>query len=344
MAMKDATTAAEGSGGSRTTVVGLFEDQIDGEQAMVALRKASHPADRVSLIVRDAASDHGRGADRGGAVARAIAATSLDAVGDWLHGLASLIVPERGTFLVAGPIGAALAGIGRGGASADDVAGGDLNAGGLERTLAEFGFSADETTYLEHRLVAGVALLAVTAQDADALQSTRRLFAAHNAVHIGLATTHAAYVREAEALLNARPESSSGGDVVVTDAVAPLRRISIEGGSPYAAALMHRKVVDDEGDEVGKVEEVIEEADAAPEAEATVRCLVVGFGGVLGFGHHRAAVPADRADLDANPIRLRVAKSVLHDAPAFDTQAPLSRREERAVCAYFGLAPYWPDA
>lgn len=336
---------AGGSAQTRTTVVGLFEDQIDGEQALVALRKASHPPDRVSLLVRDTAADRGGVADRGGAVARAVVATALDAVGDWLHGLASVIIPERGTFLVAGPIGAALAGIGRAAADrADRPTSGAPNDGGLARTLAEFGFLPDEVTYLEHRLLAGATLIAVTAIDPDTLQTVRRLFADQNAVHIGLAATDSAYLREAETLLNAPPEVSSGGDVVVTDAVAPLRRIAVAGGSPAAAVLMRRKVVDDTGGEVGKVEEVIEEPTDGDTPDATVRYLVVGFGGVLGFGHHRTAVPADKADLAVDPIRLRVAKSVLHDAPAFDEHAPFSRREERAVCAYFGIPCYWGDA
>ena len=346
--------AAAAAGAVRHTVVGLFEDTIDAEQALVALRKGHHPAERVSLVVRDRAADEGGSVDRAGAVARAIVATALEAVGGWLHGLASLIVPERGTFLVAGPIGAALAGIGAGGAGTERAgayaAATDLTAGGLLRTLTQFGFSQDEATYVEHRLAAGVALIAVTTNDASTLQSTRGLFGDHNAVYIGTAQTDAGFFEAAEALLNAPPEVSSQGDVVVTDAVAPIRRVTVEGGSPEAAALRHREVVTENGEEVGKVEEVLEEEVAAAESSGpprqsrVVRYVVVGFGGVLGLGRHRVAVPATLVDLRSNPIRLRVDKRILERAPRFDEDAPFSRREERAVCAYFGITPYWLQA
>ena len=342
MAWGNVPSAPDVAGSIRHTAVGLWEDEIDAEQALTALRKAHESADRVSVAVRDKAADEGTSAERSGAVARAITATALGPAGGWLHGLTSLIVPERGTFVVAGPIGAVLAGV-----AGTDAPDREVNAGGLFRTLVDFGFSPDEATYLEHRLAAGITLIAVTTDDESTLQTTRRLFADHNAVHIGMAITAAAVFAEAEALLNAPPEVSSGGDVVVTDAVAPLRRVSTEGGSSAAAALRHRDVVDDAGEELGKIEEIIEEeiqpgGPASPDGERRqIRYVVVGFGGVLGLGRHHVAVPAALADLDADPIRLRVDKRVVQRAPPFDEDAPFSRREERAICAYFGCDPYW---
>jgi hypothetical protein len=353
----EATAAhAEQAPVSRQTVVALFEDTIDAERALVALRKADHDAERVSLLVRDKNADEESGADRAGAVARAVVATALDAVGGWLQGLASLIVPERGTFLVAGPIGAALAGKRDGSsetviaATAVATSASDLAGGGLLRTLGDFGFSAEEATYLEHRLAAGVALVAVTANDEAASQATRRLFADHDAVYIGTARTDSRLLAEAEALLGAPPEVAAGGDVVVTDAVARLRRVGEQGGSARSKALCERPVVDEAGEELGRIEEVlVESVDATgptgPEPEReVVRYVVVGFGGVLGLGRRHVAVPAPLLDLDAHPIRLRTDKKVLQRAPAYDEGAPFSRREERAVSAYFGTPPYWQEA
>jgi hypothetical protein len=68
---------------------------------------------------------------------------------------------------------------------------------------------------------------------------------------------------------------------------------------------------------------------------------VVSFGGLLGLGRHRIAVPADQIDLRAAPVRLGVSKDVLHRAPAYEQDVPFSRREEMAVNAYFGTTPYW---
>jgi len=338
---------------ARHTVVALFEDTIDAEQALVALRKAEHAADRISLVVRDREADEGGHADRAGAVARSIDANALDAVGGWLRGLAALIVPERGTFLVAGPIGAALAGISaadqpRSGSSFPTVGG--LDSGGLLRTLADFGFTPDESSYLEHRLVAGATLVAVTTADEAGLQATRRLFADHDAVYIGMAQTDARFLLAAETLLAAPPELSSGGDVVVTDAVAPILRLSEEGGAADAAALRRREVVDADGQPVGEVDDLLVEAidpdgpsGPAPE-QRVVRYLVVGHGGVLGLGRRRVALPVAAADLTANPIRLTATKAVLDRAPGYDDDAPFSRREEQAIYAYFGIEPYWTTA
>src|SRR5690606_20259207 len=88
----------------RYTVLGLFEDMIDAEHALLALRRADRPAEQVSVLVRDRAADQGYGSGGHSEVARAVVASALDTVSGWLLGLAALIVPEQGPLLVAGPI------------------------------------------------------------------------------------------------------------------------------------------------------------------------------------------------------------------------------------------------
>jgi hypothetical protein len=83
----------------RFTLVALFDDTIDAEQALAALRKAER-TERVSLIVRSANGGEERQTVE---LARTLVANALDAVGTWLSGLAALVVPERGEYLVAGP-------------------------------------------------------------------------------------------------------------------------------------------------------------------------------------------------------------------------------------------------
>ncbi len=109
--------------GARSTVVALFDDNIDAEHAMIALRKSERRPEQVSLIVRDRAGEREGEADRPGAITRALVDSALDGVGDWLQGLASLVVPEHGRFLVAGPMGAALASISA--TSNDTLSGGE---------------------------------------------------------------------------------------------------------------------------------------------------------------------------------------------------------------------------
>jgi hypothetical protein len=334
---------------SRFTVLGLFDDTIDAEQTLVALRREERPAEQVSVLVRDRAADAGSGPERHGEVARAVVANALSTVSGWLLGLAALIVPDSGTYLVAGPIGAALAGVGTidehiRQRSQDDT-GEDpasLPAGGLKRTLTEFGFRQDEAAYLQRRLAAGSALIAVTTSDPDQLQATRRLFADHSAVHIGQAQTGDVIVHEAQELLAAAPEDSSSGDLVVADAVAPLRHLcaaaSIDVPGP---AICGARVVDNLGEEAGELEELFADSSPTGTESPTVRYALVGFGGLLGILRHRIAVPAEQIDLQTDPIRLAVSKDILRRAPTYNPDIPFSRREEMAINAYFGTTPYW---
>jgi hypothetical protein len=336
---------------ARFTVVGLFDDTIDAEHALVALRREERPAEQVSVLVRDRAADAGTGPERHGEVARAVVANALSGVSGWLLGLASLIVPDHGTYLVAGPIGAALTGVGtidehvrqRAQDDAGDGSAGvvDLGPGGLGRTLAEFGFRADEAAYLQSRLTAGSALIAITTSDPEQLLATRRLFASHSAVHIGQAQTGETIAREAEVILAAAPEEVSSGDLVVADAVAPLIRLctgaSSEAPGPEVCG---GRVVDAGGEEVGELEDLFAEAPATT-TELTTRYAVVGFGGLLGLGRHRIAVPVELIDLGTDPVRLAITRDVLRRAPTYNPDMPFSRREEMAINAYFGTTPYW---
>jgi hypothetical protein len=199
---------------ARQTVAALFDDTMDAEQALAALRNAE-ATERVSLIVRSAAGDERPPVD----LAQALVARALDAVGAWLSGLAQLVVPDRGEYLVAGPLGAALTAAG---APTADDAGGVAHAARPEtprpdlvrEVLTAFGFGDDEATYLERRLEAGAALLAVTDDRHDAVQDVQRLFADHAAVYLGVARTDERLVKQVEALLADAPRliPSGGGD------------------------------------------------------------------------------------------------------------------------------------
>lgn len=334
---------------TRYTVVALFEDTIDAEHALVALRKADYAPERISVLVRDRDASDDAEADSHGAVARAVVANALGAVGGWLQGLASLIVPDRGSFLVAGPIGAALAGkrsdqrfddMGVPSYSATTVSTVDLTNWGLLHTLEEFGFNTDEATYLEHRLAAGTALVALTSASPPLSLAGRRIFADHNAVYIGVAQTTADVLAEAEALLAAAPEDSTSGDMVVTDAVALLIRACHDHDAPTElAALCGRDVIDRDGEEIGAVEEIL--AGESHAGGVVLRYVVVGFGGLLGLGRQRVPVPVGLADLSGDPIRLSVDKAMVHKATRFVEDVPFSRADEQSACAYFGTTPYW---
>lgn len=345
-------TAPDGDGeadGPPSTVVALFEAAIDAERTLTALRKANQSADRVSLLIRNRNDDADPAA---GAVdvARDIVAVALGAVANWLTGLAELIVPERGRYVVAGPMGAALTGIGRVQAAADNGAGdsfvmaADLNADSLQWVLTQFGFTDQEADYVENRLTAGATLVAITTSDADELEATRRVFGDHDAVHIGVAETGADVLAAAAVLLAAAPALADGGTLVVVDVVARVRPV---GDAEPLAASHGREVVTEDGIEVGQVDRVlVEDVEAGADgggSEAAPRYVVIGFGGVLGLRRRKVAVPLELVELGANPVVARFDKSALRRAPAYDDEAPLSRSGEEQIFRYFGVTPYWSE-
>lgn len=352
MASREPSPAAPASDGDGTpsTAVALFEAAIDAERALSALRKANQSADRVSLLIRNR-NDEREPADGAVDVARDIVGMALGAVANWLIGLAELIVPERGRYVVAGPMGAALTGIGRAQAAAADgehgscVLAADLNADSLQWVLTEFGFTAQAADYVEHRLTAGATLVAITTSDADELATTRGIFGDHDAVHIGVAETGADVLAAAKALLASAPALADGGTVVVVDVVARVRPVA---ETDALAASRGRAVVLAGGVEVGQVEGVlVEDVEAGAGAdgtEAVPRYVVIGFGGVLGLRRRKVVVPAELVELGADPVVIRLDKAVLQRAPAYDVEVPLSRSGEEQIFRYFDVTPYWSEA
>jgi hypothetical protein len=338
------------------TVIGLFETPLDAEEELVALRRAARPPEQISVLVRDMESEarHGGG---NGAVARAVVENALEAVGGWLLGLAALIVPDRGTYLVAGPIGAALAGMSharRLSSPADPVQIEEEAPDAEEphddelQILLDFGFSRDEASYIAHRLTAGDSIVAVTTGEPGSLQATRRLFAHGNAVHIGQARTRGSVARAALGLLASPVTAAAEAEVVVTDAAAPLRGLcQEESREPWVEETCGMAVVDRNDEPAGDIDDLLADAILDSDSEdrrQEVRYAIIGFGGVLGLGRRRVAVPADLLSFDTAPARLAVTREFLHRAPLFDPAAPFSRREEEAIFTYFDDSPYWSKA
>ncbi len=328
---------------ARQTVAALFDDTMDAEQALAALRK-DESTERVSLIVRSAITGDERQPVE---LARTLVANALEAVGAWLSGLAQLVVPDCGEYLVAGPLGAAL--VAAGAPTAGAAAGVErVSRGGtspqpdlVRGVLTSFGFGGDEATYLERRLEAGAALIAVTDDRHDAVQEARRLFADHSAVYLGVARTDERLVEQVEALLAGTPRLIPSGDVIIADAVAPLRHASDPEAPPAVAALIGRPVLDERDEAAGDIDDVLFEAPAVDAAKPVLRYLIVGTGGLLGLGRKRVAVPASiTATMEDGRIGVAASAEAIHNAPAYDKE-PFSRRDEQETHRHFGTAPYW---
>lgn len=338
------------------TVIALFDDILDAEHALSVLHKSDQPSDQISVILRERVIDTVHGVPQQTVLARVIASSALDAVGGWLQGLASLILPDRASYLVAGPIGAVLATIRdarpQSGGSERDSSQPANSSRQLARAFTAFGCSREEAQYLEQRVVAGSPLIAITSSEADALRIAHQAFSKHTAVHLGLARTERSINRTAARLLMTGPQG--GGTVVIADAIAPLRRLS-EGGPADRSGidLIGREVVTVSGDSVGTVADVLYETplgdDAEPQysmenqrAEVLARYVVVQFGGVLRMGRQRVALPAPLiAASNWDQVVVSASRNEIQSAPRYDDISPLSRQDEVTMCTHFGVPLYW---
>ncbi len=333
------------------TIIALFDDTIDAEHALSALRKSDQPPAEISVILRDRVTDTDSHSRRETVLSRVVASSALETVGGWLQGLASLILPEdRASYLVAGPIGVMLASIREvrhDGREEEDGSRYKVTNRQLTRALCLFGFGLDEATYVEHRVVAGSPLIAVTSEQAPVLRTAHEIFSGTTAVHIGLTHTEYAIQSVAARLLMTGPRS--GGPVVITDAVAPLRGL----GEPdyyahYDRTLRGRQVVSRHGKPIGRVSDVLyetevwEDTDTQAEHRRTIpRYVIVQTGGISPVTRRQTAVPAEPVDSDQTPVLLRVTNSELRRAPRYDASRPLSRQDEITLRRYFHVPIYW---
>jgi len=140
-------------------VFGLYPTRTELERAVEALRGAGFRATDVSILVPQDRSTHELGhemhskAPEGG-VTGAVAGGAVGGVLGWLASVGLLTIPGLGPFLAAGPIVAALAGIGAGGAT-----------GGLIGALVGAGVPEVEAKRYEGRLRKGNVLCSVHCDD-----------------------------------------------------------------------------------------------------------------------------------------------------------------------------------
>lgn len=339
------------------TVIALFDDIIDAEHALTALRKSEQPSEQISVILRERVLSETSAVPQQTVLSRVVASSALEAVGGWLQGLASLILPDRASYLVAGPIGAVLATI----REARPPHPSRINKDGttvqdptrqLALALAAFGFSREESQYLEQRVVAGSPLIAITSADAETLRGAHGAFSTHTAVHLGLARTESSVNRTAARLLLTGPQT--GGTVVIADAISPLHRLS--ESMSYALRRIDfrgREVVDSRGMPLGKVSDVLferhlpDERGMASKAgqPGIVRYLILNYGGMMRLTRQRTAVPVERvAEITPSRIVVSASKRTIHEAPRYDEIAPLSRQDEVRICAHFNVPQYWLES
>ena len=146
---------------ANTAVFGIFPDRLSTENAVAALREAGFRSTDVSVLfpenagTKDLAHEKNTKAPEGVATGATSGAVIGGTLG-WLVGIGALAIPGLGPFVAAGPLVAALAGVGAGGA-----------VGGVTGALIGLGIPEYEAKRYEGRIKGGGILLSVHSDNHD---------------------------------------------------------------------------------------------------------------------------------------------------------------------------------
>src|SRR5919108_6046523 len=143
---------------SRDTVVAVFDDRDDAQDAINALRDAGFMAEDISVLARDRDTAGRLAEDTGASVAAgaatgALAGGLLGGVAGWLVGIGALAIPGVGPIVAAGPLAAALGGAALG-----------ATGGGIIGALTGAGVPEEEATWYDQRVRGGGILVTVNAR------------------------------------------------------------------------------------------------------------------------------------------------------------------------------------
>jgi len=143
---------------TRDTVVGVFHDRDDAQDAINALRDAGFAPDDISVLARDRDQAGALAAETGteagtGAATGALTGGLLGGVAGWLIGIGALAIPGIGPIIAAGPIAAALGGAALGAAG-----------GGVIGALTGAGVPEDEARWYDEQVRGGGILVTVNAR------------------------------------------------------------------------------------------------------------------------------------------------------------------------------------
>src|SRR5438552_2651077 len=147
--------------GKNTAVFGIYPSYTAVERAVDALRDAGFRSTDISVLfpenvgTKDFAHEKGTKAPEGATTGASAGAVVGGALG-WLTGIGALAIPGLGPFIAAGPIMAALAGAGVGGAVA-----------GIAGALIGLGIPEYEAKRYEGRVTKGGILLSVHSDNSD---------------------------------------------------------------------------------------------------------------------------------------------------------------------------------
>jgi sporulation protein YlmC with PRC-barrel domain len=143
------------------------------------------------------------------------------------------------------------------------------------------------------------------------------------------------------------PSSTTAPRAVGGASIVGAERHNGDGPGPQvmdAATLKGDSVVNDQGDDLGKIEAIMLDVTTGRIAYA-----VLSFGGFLGMGNKLFAIPWSALTLDADQkcFILNVPKERLDNAPGFDKDHWPSMADTTWATdlhTYYSARPYWDDS
>lgn len=175
------------------SVFGVYTNREATENGLTALQNAGFPSSDVSILLpenlgpRELVTQKETKAPEGTATGAGSGAVIGGALG-WLAGIGALAIPGLGPFIAAGPIMAALAGIGAGGV-----------VGGVVGGLVGLGIPEYEAKLYETRLRKGGTLLSVHCDTSDEIKRAKQLLEQTGAEDIASSGESSAEVKGARA-------------------------------------------------------------------------------------------------------------------------------------------------
>jgi hypothetical protein len=168
------------------SVFGIYPTRTSAENAIMAFQNAGFRATDVSVLMpenlgnKDLAHEKNTKSPEG-ATTGAVSGAVLGGALGWLVGIGAIAIPGIGPFIAAGPIMAALAGMGAGGA-----------LGGVTGGLVGLGIPEYEAKRYEGRVRSGGVLLSVHCDSAQWIDHAKRIMEATGAEDVGSASEAAA--------------------------------------------------------------------------------------------------------------------------------------------------------
>lgn len=103
------------------------------------------------------------------------------------------------------------------------------------------------------------------------------------------------------------------------------------------ADIRGRQVVDADGNELGKVADLLIDDEGR-----AVRFLVVAHGGILGIGATQSFIPVEAiAHIDADRVTVNTDLKTVAAAPQYDPEIGDDAGYYSDVYGYYGVAPFW---